>query len=153
MLRCTCIHTSSLFRVGSLMLRILDILGWIRILIRIRGSMPPTNGSGSGSCYFRYWPSRCQQKTNFLTQFFLLITFCSYIYNIFYKDKKSKESKNSRNQGFSYHFCTMIEGSGYRAGSGSGSIPLTSGSGSGRPKRQKHMDPQHWFTILIAGLK
>ncbi len=28
----------------------------------------------------------------------------------------------------------MIEGSGSRAGSGSGSIPLTNGSGSGRPK-------------------
>jgi hypothetical protein len=27
--------------------RIHDILGWIRI----RGSMPLTNGSGSGSCY------------------------------------------------------------------------------------------------------
>ncbi len=46
---------------------------------------------GSGSCYFRHWPSRCQQKTNFLTQFFLLITFWSYIYIIFqrYKVKKS----------------------------------------------------------------
>jgi len=31
------------------------------------------------------------------------------------------------NEGFSYYFCMMIEGSG------SGSIPLTSGSGSGRP--------------------
>jgi hypothetical protein len=30
-------------------LRIHDILGWIRIRIRIRGSMPLTNGSGSGS--------------------------------------------------------------------------------------------------------
>ena len=51
------------------------------------GSMPLTNGSefrsGSGSCYFRHWPSRCQQKTNFLTQFFLLITFWRYIYIIF----------------------------------------------------------------------
>ncbi len=63
------------------MLRIHDILGWI--LIRIRGSMPLTNGSGS--CYFRHWPSRCQQKTNFLTQFFLLITFWSNIYIIFQK--------------------------------------------------------------------
>ena len=34
------------------------------------------------------------------------------------------------NQGFSYYFCLMIEGSG----AGYGSIPLTSGSGSGRPK-------------------
>jgi hypothetical protein len=41
--------------------RIHDILGWIRI--RILGSMLLT--SGSGSCYFRHWPSRCQKKTNF----------------------------------------------------------------------------------------
>jgi hypothetical protein len=27
--------------------------------------VPLTNGSGSGSCYFRHWPSRRQQKTNF----------------------------------------------------------------------------------------
>ncbi len=41
-------------------LRIHDILVWIRI----RGSMPLTNGSGcgSGSSYFRHWPSRGQQK-------------------------------------------------------------------------------------------
>ncbi len=45
------------------------------------GSVPLTNGSGS--CYFRHWPSKCQQKNNFLTQFFLLITFWSYIYIIF----------------------------------------------------------------------
>ncbi len=38
---------------------------------------------GSESFYFRHWPSRCQQKTNFLTQFFLLMTFWSYIYIIF----------------------------------------------------------------------
>ncbi len=62
-------------------LRIHDILGWIRI----RGSMPLTNGSGfgSGSFYFRHWPSRCKQKTNFLTQYFLLMTFWTYIYIIF----------------------------------------------------------------------
>jgi hypothetical protein len=68
-------------------LRIHDILGWIRI----RGSMPLTNGSES--CYFRHWPSRCQQKSNFLTHFFCL--------NI----KSKKESQNSRNQGLSYYFC------------------------------------------------
>ncbi len=37
-------------------------------------------------------------------------------------------SQSSRNQGFSYYFCLMIEESG------SGSIPLTNGSGSRRPK-------------------
>ncbi len=68
-------------------LRIHDILGWIRI----RGSMRLTHGSGSGSFYFRHWPARCQQKTHFLTQFFWLMTFSSYIYIIFqrYKFKKS----------------------------------------------------------------
>ncbi len=56
-------------------LRIHDILGWIRI--QIRESMPLTNGSG-------YWirillfsslTFKIQQKLIFLTQFFLLITF------------------------------------------------------------------------------
>jgi hypothetical protein len=62
----------------------------------------------------------------------------------FSKIKSPKESQNSRNQGFSYYFCMMIEGtgSGSRAGSGSGSIPLTSGSGSGRPKNM-------WIRIRI----
>ncbi len=85
---------------------------WIRI--RIRGSMPLTNGSGcgSGSCYFRHWPSRGQQKTNFFYKVFLLITFWRYIYIIFQKEKVQKKSQNSRDQGFSYYFCLMIEGSG-----------------------------------------
>ncbi len=76
-----------------------------------------TNGSpcGSGSCYFDHWLSRRQQKTNWKN-------FWRYIYIIF-QDKKS-----NRNQGFSYYFCLMTEGSG------SGSIPLTNGSGSRTPK-------------------
>jgi hypothetical protein len=37
-----------------------------------------------------------------------------------------KKSQQRRNQGFSYYFCSMIEGSG--------SLSLTSGSGSRRPK-------------------
>jgi hypothetical protein len=87
--------------------------------------MPLTNGSGSGSCYFRHWPSRCQQKQIFKHKFFCLI-----LLNHFSKIKTQKESQNSRNQGFSNYFCMMI------GRSGSGSIPLTSGSGSrsGRPK-------------------
>ncbi len=44
--------------------RIHDILVWIRI----RGSMPLTNGSGS-FC-FLHWPSRCQQKSNLKKSFF-----------------------------------------------------------------------------------
>jgi hypothetical protein len=43
-------------------LRTFDILVWVRI--QIRGS---TNGfgSGSGSCYFRQWPSRWQLNLSF----------------------------------------------------------------------------------------
>ncbi len=67
------------------------------------GSVPLTNGSGSGSCYFRFWPSK--------RQVFLRITFWRYIY--------------SRNQGFPDYFCLMIEESGSR------SVPLTNESRSG----------------------
>ncbi len=111
-------------------LRIHDILVWIRI----RGSMPLTNGSrfGSGSgcasLYFHHWPSRCQHKNKFKNKVFLHITFWRYFYIIFQRSKDFKKSQNSRNQGFSYYFCLMIEGSG----SESGSVPLT--NGSRRPK-------------------
>ncbi len=100
--------------------------------IRIRGSMPLTNGSGSVSririlLFLSFWPSRCQQKTN-------LTLFSCYFLKVhlhyFSKIKSQKESQNSRIQGFSYYFCMMMEGSW----SGSGSIPLISVSGSGRPK-------------------
>ncbi len=44
-------------------------------------------------------------------------SFCAYyflkLHSSFSKDKKSKRSQNSRNQGFSYYFCLMIEGSGF----------------------------------------
>ncbi len=116
-------------------LRIHDILGWIRI----RGSMPLTNGSGS--CYYRHWPSRCQQKKkkkNFNT-IFPAYYFLKVHLHHFSTIKSQKDSQNSRNQGFSYYFCMMIEGSG------SGSIPLTSGSGSGRPKNM-------WIRIRNAGI-
>jgi hypothetical protein len=69
--------------------RIHDILVWIRI----RGSMPLTNGSGSasgsGSFYFHHWPSRCQQKNNLKIKVFVYITFLRYLHIIF-KDKESK---------------------------------------------------------------
>ncbi len=101
----------------------------------------PDLDPGSGSFNFCHLPSRCRQKTNFLTQFFLLMTLWSYIY--IYKIKIQKESQNSRNQGFSYYICMMIEGSGSSAGSGS--IPLTSGSGSWRPKNMWIL----WIEIRI----
>ncbi len=64
----------------------------------------------------------------------------------FSKIKGQKDQQKSRNPGFSYYFCMMIEGSGSgsRAGSGSGSLHLISGngSGSGRPKNM-------WIRIRI----
>jgi hypothetical protein len=88
--------------ISKAVLRIHDILGWIRIRIWIRGSMPLTNEFGllfKGTC------------------------------TSFSKIKNQKEvTKRSRNQGFSYFLCLVIEGSG------SGSLPLTDGSGSRRSK-------------------
>ncbi len=65
------------------------------------------------------------KKLNFCKKIFCLLLFeCTF--TSFLKEKKSQ---NSRNQGSSYYFCMMIEGSG------SGSIPLTDRSGSRRPKK------------------
>ncbi len=68
-------------------LRIHDILVWIRI----RRSMPLTNGSGSwildpDPAIFRHWPSRCQQKTCFLHNFSCLLLF-EGTFTLFFKDK------------------------------------------------------------------
>ncbi len=106
------------------------ILGWIRIWIR--GSMALNNGSGfgsgcgSGSYYFRHWPSQDANEILIFKKVFLIITFWMYMYIIF-KDKKSKKSQSSRNQGFSYFFCWVIEGP-------DPDPYLGSGSGSRRPK-------------------
>ncbi len=88
-------------------LRILDNL------VRFRGSMPLTNGSGfgSGSFYFHHRPSRCQQETN-LKKFFCIILF-EGTFTSFFKGKKSKRShKPVEIKVFlPYHFWLMIEGS------------------------------------------
>jgi hypothetical protein len=95
-------------------LRIHDILVWIRI--RIRRSMPLTNGSG--------FVINLQDANNnkFFTKVVLL-----HLHN-FQRLKVKKKSQNSRNQGFSYYLCLVIDGSGSGAGAGSGFIPLTNGS-------------------------
>jgi hypothetical protein len=67
------------------------------------------------------------KKRIFLTKFsgyyFLKVHFYFYHFS-----KVQKKSQNSRNQGFSYFFCLVIEESG------SGPIHLPNGSGSGRPR-------------------
>ncbi len=137
-------------------LRISDIL--VQIRIRIRGSRPLTNGSGSGSCYFRHWPSRSQQKTNLKKKlfWFRILLFSSLIFkkptknefkksysgyyflkahlHHFSKVQSKRCHKSSRNQSFSYYFSFVIE----RSGAGSGSIPLTNESGS-RSRRPKNI--------------
>jgi hypothetical protein len=59
-------------------------------------------------------------------KFFCLLLFKG-TFTSFFKDKKSKEvtkQQNSRNHGFSYYFCLMIDGSG--AGSGSATLLVNS---------------------------
>ncbi len=51
--------SSSVFRIRDMFVR-------NRILIRILGSIPSTNGSGSGSFSFRQWHSSCQQNKKVL---------------------------------------------------------------------------------------
>ncbi len=95
-------------------LRIHDILGWIRI--RIRGSMPLTNGSGFGS-WIRIMLSSSQTfkmpaKNKFVDTIFSAYYFLKLHFHHFSKIKIQKESQNRRNQGFSYYFRMMIEESG-----------------------------------------
>ena len=100
--------------------------------------MDPDPDPGSGSCFFRHWPSRCSQKNNFCLNIFSAYYFLKVHLHHFSKIKSQKELQNSRNRGFSYYFCTMIEGSE------SGSITLTNGSGSERPKNM-------WIRIHNTG--
>jgi hypothetical protein len=94
--------------------------------------MPLTNGSGSQIriLLFSSLTFKMPAKNYFLNTIFSVYYFLKLHLHHFSKIKSQKESQDSRNQGFFYYFCMMIEGSG------SGSIPLTSGSGSGsgRPK-------------------
>ncbi len=108
--------------IYSAVLRIHDILVWIRIC----GSMPLSNRSGSGSCYFHHWPSRGQLKPNFKKVFCLFLfegTFTS-----FFKDKKFK--KSDKTVGIKVFLTFLLDDRRIRIRI----ILLTSGSGSGRPK-------------------
>ncbi len=103
-----------------------------------RGSMTFWCGSGSGStdpCLWLMDPDpaifvidlqdACK-KLIFNTIFSAYYLLKVHLHH-FSKIKSQKESQNSTSRGFSYYFCIMMEGSGFRAGSGS--IPLTNGSG------------------------
>ncbi len=69
--------------------------------MRILASVPLTNRSGSRSCSFRQWSSRCRKKN-----FFMLIPFWAYI--ILQRQKVTKKSRNSRNQGSRFFFNFLL---------------------------------------------
>jgi hypothetical protein len=73
-----------------------------------RRSMPLTNGSGSGSCYFR---QDAKQKIIFL-RFSACYFLKLHLHHFSKKWKVPKKSQNCRNRGFSYLFCLMIDVSG-----------------------------------------
>ncbi len=91
-----------------------SILGWIRI----RGSMPLTNGSGSGSgswiriLLLSSLTFKMPEKKYIFNTIFSAYYFLKLHLHHFSKIKSQKESQNNRIQGFSYYFCMMIEGSG-----------------------------------------
>ncbi len=84
------------------------------------------------------------QAANIKLFFFLRITVLfEGTFTSFLKYKVLKKSQNSRIQGFSYYFCSMIEGSG------SGSVSLTNGSGFGsrRPKNIRILRIRIRYTV------
>ncbi len=101
--------------------RIRDIL----VRIWILGSVPLTNGSGCGSgsgygsCSFRQWPWRCQQK----------IFKCLLKVNLHHSSniKSHKEVTKQKKSRFILIFLT--EGSGSGVGSWSGSVQINYESG------------------------
>ncbi len=95
------------------------------------GSVTCWYGSGSTDPY--HWPtdqdpaldpaifvSDLQDgNEHFFPKFFCLFLFFEATFTSFFNDKSHKGVRNGGNQGFSYNFCLMIEGSG------AGSVPRT----------------------------
>ncbi len=107
------------------MLRIHDIL----VRVRIRGSIPMTNGYGS--CYFHQWPSRSQQKIIFFSTFSCLLLF-EGTFTSFFKDKKSQRSHKIAEINM-FFVLFLLDDIRIRIRSKI-HISMTNGSGSGRPK-------------------
>ncbi len=111
--------------------------------------MPLTNGSGSGS-WIRIlllssltfkMPARNNFCLNIFSAYYCLK---DHLHN-FPKIKSQKESQNSRNQGFSYYFCMMTEGSGSVKWIRIREAQKTCGSGGSGfgSKTLDPMDPEH----------
>ncbi len=85
--------------------------------MRICGSVPLIYGfgfgSGSASCFFRQWLTRCQQNKSYFFKKILRtgITFWRYICISLQIWKVKMKSKNKRNQVVSYFFCLSMEAS------------------------------------------
>ncbi len=96
-----------------------DLTLWRHYNKQCCGSMTFWGGSGSGSADPCLWLMDLDpaifvtdlqdaiKKLIFSANYFLKL----HLHN-FSKIKSQKESQNSRNQGFSYYFCMIIEGSG-----------------------------------------
>ncbi len=98
---------------------------WIRdilVRIRIRGSVPLANGTGSWSCYFRPWPSRRRQNLSFSASYFLK----AHLHN-FSKIKSHKEDITKQEES-RFFLLFLLDGS----------VPLTNGFGSGS-RRSKNL--------------
>jgi hypothetical protein len=70
---------------------------------------PDRSGSGSESCSFRQWFSRCQQKIIF-NSFLLLFTVCTFA-SVFKDEKSLRSHKLFEIKIFLNFFCFLLEGS------------------------------------------
>ncbi len=79
------------------------VMFWYESWLWIR--TPGGSGSASGSCFFRHWLAKKNSK------FFFAYHCLKVHFNLSSKIKSHKEVKKGRNQGFSFYFCLMMEGS------------------------------------------
>ncbi len=92
--------------------------------------------SGSGTCFFRQWLTRCQQRNEFFLKFLCLLLFTFQgTFTAVFKDKKSKRCRKIvKNKSFSYFFCLLVEGSWSGSGTRSGSKQIMMDPHPGGPK-------------------
>jgi hypothetical protein len=100
---------------------------------------------GSVSSFFSSVADK-QKKLSFLRNFFLLITYRYLLKLHLHQLKSQKEVKNCKNQGFSYFFCLLIEGSVSRFGS----VRNNDGSGSERPKNVRLLRIRIYVTLRLT---
>ncbi len=97
---------------------------------RIR-TLPLTYGYGSGSCFFRQWLTKCQQKTIFFSKYFCLLLFEGTFTSVFI-GKKSKRSNKIVE--ISYNFVCWWKDRDPYLDPDPEPVQNNDGSGSGIPK-------------------